>query len=148
MLFRSAHPGKVPPKIRIWVIVNNQLFPRDGDAKREWIDLAGRGVSIMLRSTMLKDLRLTAYAALEVDEKEPGEVEFRFVAIPDDWVAPVKGSFQKPTMQALVQLGRTLGANPASWRTVIPNTDDVGGYDIGKLLAPTGRGDAKSTSGK
>ena len=97
----------------------------------------------MLRSTMLKDLRLTAYAALEVDEKEPGEIEFRFVAIPDDWVAPVKGSFQKPTMQALVQLGRTLGADPASWRTVIPNTDDAGGYDIGKLLAPAGRGDAK-----
>ena len=138
-----AHPGKVPPKIRIWVIVNNQLFPRDGDAKRAWIDLAGRGVSIMLRSTMLKDLRLTAYAALEVDEKQPGEVEFRFVAIPDEWVPPVKGSFQKPTMQALVELGRTMGADPASWRTVIPNTDDVGGYDIGKLLAPAGRGDGK-----
>jgi predicted acylesterase/phospholipase RssA len=137
-----ANPGKTPPKIRIWVIVNNQLFPRNGDAKREWIDLAGRGVSIMLRSTMLKDMKLTAYAALQVDKEMPGEVEFRFVAIPDEWEPPVKGSFKKETMQALVDLGRKMGADPASWRSVIPNTDDVGGFDAGKALEPTGRGDA------
>lgn len=138
-----ANPGKTPPKIRIWVIVNNQLFPKNGDAKREWIDLAGRGVSIMLRSTMLKDMKLTAYAALKVDKELPGEVEFRFVAIPDAWEPPVKGTFQKQTMQALVELGRKMGADPASWRTVIPNTDDVGGFDVGKELAPAGRGDGK-----
>jgi predicted acylesterase/phospholipase RssA len=138
-----ANPGKTPPKIRIWVIVNNQLFPKNGDAKREWIDLAGRGVSIMLRSTMLKDLHLTAYAALEVDEKMPGEIEFRFIAIPDEWVPPVKGTFKRETMQSLVELGRKLGADTRSWRTTIPNIDDVGGYDIGKMLEPEGRGDKK-----
>jgi predicted acylesterase/phospholipase RssA len=139
----KANPGKKPPKIRIWVIVNNQLFPKNGDAKREWIDLAGRGVSIMLRSTMLKDLHLTAYAALEVDEKMPGEIEFRFIAIPDEWVPPVKGTFKRETMQSLVELGRKLGADTRSWRTTIPNIDDVGGYDIGKMLEPEGRGDKK-----
>ncbi len=139
----KANPGKKPPKIRIWVIVNNQLFPKSSDAKREWIDLAGRGVSIMLRSTMLKDLRLTAYAALEVDEKMPGEIEFRFIAIPDAWEPPVKGSFKRETMQSLVELGRKLGADARSWRTTIPNIDDVGGYDIGKLLEPEGRGETK-----
>jgi hypothetical protein len=36
-----------------------------------------------------------------------------------------------------------MGADPASWRTVIPNTDDVGGFDVGKELAPAGRGDGK-----
>jgi predicted acylesterase/phospholipase RssA len=138
-----ANPGKKPPKIRIWVIVNNQLFPRNGDATRQWIDLAGRGVSIMLRSTMLKDLRLTAYAALEVDERMPGKIEFRFIAIPDDWVPPVPGNFKKETMQSLVELGRKLGADSKAWRTTIPNVDDVGGYDIGKLLEPEGRGDGK-----
>ena len=137
----TAHAGQTPPKIRIWVLVNNQLFPKGENAKREWIDLASRGLSIMLRSTMLKDLRLTAYAALGVDEKLPGEVEFRFVAIPDDWEPPVKGNFQKPTMQALVNLGRTMGADPNSWRTLIPNIDDVGGFDAGEALKPTGRGE-------
>jgi hypothetical protein len=97
----------------------------------------------MLRSTMLKDMKLTAYAALKVDKELPGEVEFRFVAIPDAWEPPVKGTFQKQTMQALVELGRKMGADPASWRTVIPNTDDVGGFDVGKELAPAGRGDGK-----
>jgi len=138
-----ANPGKKSPKIRIWVIVNNQLFPKNGDAKRQWIDLAGRGVSIMLRSTMLKDLRLTAYAALEVDEKMPGEIEFRFIAIPDEWSPPVPGTFKPETMRSLVELGRKLGADTKSWRTTIPNIDDVGGYDIGKLLEPEGRGDGK-----
>ena len=97
----------------------------------------------MLRSTMLKDMRLTATAAVQVDKEMPGEVEFRFVAIPDEWEPPVPGNFKKPTMQSLVDLGRRMGADPASWRTVIPNTDDVGGFDIGKQLAPTGRGDPK-----
>ncbi len=138
-----ANPGKTPPKVRIWVIVNNQLFPREAPAKREWIDLASRGLSIMLRSTMLKDLRLSAYAALEVDRNMPGEVELRFVAIPDEWVPPVKGNFKKPTMQSLVELGRKMGEDPASWRTAIPNIDDAGAYDIGKLLEPEGRGEAK-----
>ena len=96
----------------------------------------------MLRSTMLKDMKLTAYAALQVDKEMPGEVEFRFVAIPDEWEPPVKGSFKKETMQALVDLGRKMGADPASWRSVIPNTDDVGGFDAGKALEPNGRGDA------
>jgi predicted acylesterase/phospholipase RssA len=134
------NPGRTPPRVRIWVIINNQLFPEERNAKREWIDLASRGLSIMLRSTMLKDLRLTAYAAIGVDEKMPGEIEFRFVAIPDEWVPPVKGNFQKPTMQALVELGRKMGADPGSWRTFIPNTDDVGGFDAGKALEPAGRG--------
>ena len=136
-----AHPGVKPPRIRLWVIVNNQIFPKGANARREWVDLAGRGLSIMLRSTMLKDMRLTAYAALEVDRNMPGEVEFRFVAIPDDWEAPVPGNFQKQTMQSLVALGRRMGADPASWRTAIPNIDDVGSYDVGKLLEPAGRGD-------
>ena len=139
----KANPGKNPPRIRIWVIVNNQLFPKGPSAKREWIDLASRGLSIMLRSTMLKDMRLSAYAALDVDRNMPGEVEFRFVAIPDDWEPPVPGSFKKETMQSLVNLGRKMGADAASWRTEIPNIDDVGGFDAGKLLAPEGRGDRK-----
>ena len=139
----KANPGKKPPRVRIWVIVNNQLFPKGPNAKREWIDLASRGLSIMLRATMLKDLRLTAYASLEVDRNMPGEVEFRFVAIPDDWVPPVPGNFKKETMQSLVELGRKMGADSKAWRTTIPNIDDVGGYDIGELLKPEGRGDTK-----
>ncbi len=135
-----ANPGKEPPTIRIWVIVNNQLFPRGSNARQEWIDLASRGLSIMLRSTMLKDMRLTAYTALDVDEHMPGEIEFRFVAIPDDWEAPVPGTFKKETMQSLVDLGRRMGADAASWRTEIPNIDDVGGFDAGKALEPAGRG--------
>jgi len=137
-----ANPGKKAPRIRIWVIVNNQLFPENGNAMREWISLAGRGVSIMLRSTMLKDLRLTAYAALQVDEKMWGEIEFRFIAIPDEWVPPVPGNFKPETMRSLVELGRKLGADAKSWRTEIPNIDDVGGYDIGKLAVPEVRGDS------
>jgi hypothetical protein len=46
-------------------------------------------------------------------------------------------------MQSLVELGRKLGADTRSWRTTIPNIDDVGGYDIGKMLEPEGRGDKK-----
>jgi len=46
-------------------------------------------------------------------------------------------------MQSLVELGRKMGADSKAWRTTIPNIDDVGGYDIGALLKPEGRGDRK-----
>ena len=67
----------------------------------------------------------------------PGEVEFRFVAIPDDWKPPVKGTFKPETMRSLVELGRKMGADPASWRTKIPRLDGTEQPGPAPAAAPT-----------
>jgi hypothetical protein len=49
------------------------------------------------------------------------DVEFRWVAIPED--APKKGTkamFDKDYMLALEEMGRTMGADPSSWKTEVP----------------------------
>ena len=50
------------------------------------------------------------------------DVEFRFVAIPDE--APKKKThelFEKEFMVQLEELGRRMGADPGSWRSRIPS---------------------------
>ena len=44
-------------------------------------------------------------------------MEVRLVSIPDDWVPPVPGTFNKETMNNLADLGERMGADPASWRS-------------------------------
>jgi hypothetical protein len=49
-----------------------------------------------------------------------GDVEIRYVAVPDDFVPPKAGVFVKETMNALADLGEKMGADPSSWSTSPP----------------------------
>lgn len=135
--WRKRHPDKPLPKIRLWYLINNQFFPKNPDVKLEWIDIASAGLSTSLRSALIKDLSLSAYAAASENALSPGEIEFRFVAIPDDWKPPVKGTFKPETMRSLVELGRKMGADPASWRTKIPRLDGTEQPGPAPAAAPT-----------
>ena len=126
--WRDRNPGKPLPKIRLWYLVNNQLFPPGETVTPEWMDVAGRGLSTAIRSALIKDLLIGSYVAKLTNTVVEGEVEFRFVAIPDDWTAPVPGNFKPETMRALVELGEKMGRDPTSWRTTVPHLDGVGGW--------------------
>ena len=43
------------------------------------------------------------------------------MAVPDDWIPQVPGTFQKEVMNDLADLGEKMGADPASWRTEPPD---------------------------
>lgn len=126
--WRALHPDKPLPRIRLWYLVNNQLFPPGEVVTPEWLDVAGRGLSTAIRSALIKDLMVGAYVARLTNNLVAGEVEFRFVAIPDDWTPPVPGNFKPETMRALVELGEKMGRDPASWQTEVPHLDGVGGW--------------------
>jgi hypothetical protein len=42
------------------------------------------------------------------------------MAVPDDFVPPQPGSFQKEVMNKLADIGERMGADPSSWRTQLP----------------------------
>ena len=44
----------------------------------------------------------------------------RVMAVPDSWVPPSPGVFQKDVMNVLADLGEQMGADPNSWRTEPP----------------------------
>ena len=44
----------------------------------------------------------------------------RVIAVPDAWVPPSPGQFQKDVMNALADMGEQMGVDPASWRTEGP----------------------------
>jgi len=48
-------------------------------------------------------------------------VEVRIMAVPESWVPPAAGTFQKEVMNALADLGEKMGADPASWSSGVPD---------------------------
>jgi hypothetical protein len=78
--WRKRYPDKPLPRIRLWYLINNQFFPKTPDVKLQWIDIASAGLSTSLRSALIKDLNLSAYAAAAENAQVPGEVEERLGA--------------------------------------------------------------------
>jgi hypothetical protein len=90
--------------------------------------MASAAIPGVFPPVLIKDLLIGSYVAKLTNTVVEGEVEFRFVAIPDDWTAPVPGNFKPETMRALVELGEKMGRDPTSWRTTVPHLDGVGGW--------------------
>jgi hypothetical protein len=103
------------------VIFNNQFrFPPQVTAQK-WPDIMSRA-TIMATQTGTVSAMRHLYAHAEVVRlKQKVEVEVRVMAVPDSFVPPVAGNFQKEVMNALVDLGEKMGADPASWRTEPPD---------------------------
>ena len=61
------------------------------------------------------------FAMAEISRlKRKADVEVRIVSIPGDWSPPVPGVFIKETMNNLADLGKKMGADPASWSNEPP----------------------------
>lgn len=114
--FRKRHPTLPRPHIRYWVIINNQVQTPARTVQPGWISVVQRSVEVAIRSSTVTSLRhLLAFAQMN-SLRGDADVEVRWIAIPEDWRAPVPGVFATKTMNDLVDLGRRLGADPSSWR--------------------------------
>ena len=119
--WRELQPDAPFPKYRVWVVVNQQLRIEPAVTQARWLSIAGRGLGTATHTLQLFVMQLMeqlAHASREIDGLE---VEFRWVAIPED--APKRGTkkmFDKEYMLALEELGRRMGADPAVWRTDVP----------------------------
>jgi hypothetical protein len=116
--WRAEHPGRPLPKVRYWIIVNNQLDQTPHTVQLRWPSVISPSLATAIRSATMAEVRWLAAQADFVNSMWGTDIEVRMVAIPDDWRAPVKGDFKKETMESLADLGRKMGADPASWKVL------------------------------
>lgn len=126
-IMAREYPNEPPLRLRIWVIVNNQLGTPMKDMQPDWPSLMGRSLAISIRSSTTASLKGLELAAELVQAKKLGVFEFRYMAIPEDWRPVVDKPFNKETMVSLAELGYELGRNPDSWRTAVPNPESPTG---------------------
>lgn len=115
-VLRREHPDLPSLRVRYWVIVNNQLVAPPRVVQPRWSSIGGPTVETAIRASTLASLR-EIYLLSKLYRTAGIEAEFRWVAIPDAWRAPAPGMFEPETMRDLANLGRRLGADPASWKT-------------------------------
>ena len=118
--WQRRYAGTPLPKMRFWVIFNNQVRMAPAVVQPRWPAIMSRSMEVSSRSATLTAMR-HLFAMAEVWRLKRGaDVEIRMVAVPDNWVPPVPGVFVKESMNALADLGERMGADPASWSTEPP----------------------------
>jgi len=120
--WRALYPDAPLPKFRVWIVINQQLRPELVVTKPKWISVAGRGLDTATHSLQLFAMQLLSAIARDAEHVKGVDVEFRWVAIPDD--APkraTKQMFDREYMVALEELGKKMGADPSSWNTDVPS---------------------------
>lgn len=116
-IWQQMYPGLPIPKVRYWVLFNNQLRTPPTVVRARWLDITSRALSVAIRSSTLTAVR-HLYAMAEISRLKRGaDVEVRIVAMPDDWTAPEPGVFVKKTMENLEDIGEKMGADPKSWNS-------------------------------
>ncbi|MBY0310582.1 MAG: patatin-like phospholipase family protein [Phycisphaerales bacterium] len=125
-LLQKRFPGAKPPKVRYWVIVNNQLGAKPQIIEPSWVSITSASVATAIRSSTIGSMRLLELQVRHMRAVDGIDAEFRFVSIPEFWRPPVEGIFQRETMRSLADLGRTMGADPESWSTVLTPEADAG----------------------
>lgn len=118
--WKAAHPAAPLPRLRYWVIFNNQLrFPPQVTAER-WPDLLNRATIMSTQTSTVNSIR-HLYALAQIERlKQRADVEVRLISVPEDWVPAKPGTFVKEVMNDLADVGERMGADPASWRTEAP----------------------------
>ena len=118
--WQEAYPNLPIPKIRMWVIFNNQFRPLPEVTAPNWLAVVRRSLETATRASTATAVR-HLYAMAEIARlKRKAEVEVHIVSIPGDWHPPVAGTFANETMNSLADLGEKMGADPSSWSTSPP----------------------------
>jgi predicted acylesterase/phospholipase RssA len=120
--FQANKPEAPLPKVRVWIVVNQQLKPQHHVTQPKWIEISGRALDALTSTGQLFALAIIR-DMVHVAKAERGiDAELHLVSIPDD--APeqtTKEMFDQDYMRALQSLGRKMGADPSSWTNAIPS---------------------------
>jgi Patatin-like phospholipase len=121
--WQHKYPHAALPRIRYWIIFNNEIRWPPEVVDPKWSTLLARSMTASSRAATLNCIRLLILQAA-LEKLEHGvDIEVRMVAVPDGWVAPTPGAFVPETMNALADLGERMGADPSSWRTSLVEAD-------------------------
>jgi predicted acylesterase/phospholipase RssA len=119
--WRAKHGRAPPPRVRYWVIFNNQFrFPPQVTQAR-WPDIMSRATIMATQSATVSAMRHLAANAELTRIKYGIDVELRIMAVPEAWEPKVAGTFKKEVMNDLADLGEKMGADPASWTKGVPD---------------------------
>ena len=120
VLWRKRNPRTPVPRLRYWVIFNNQFrFPPQVTPDK-WPDIMSRATIMATQTGTVAAMRHLFARAELIKLKQKVDVEVRVMAVPESFVPSVPGTFQKEVMNALADLGEKMGADPASWRDTPP----------------------------
>jgi hypothetical protein len=120
VLWRKRYPSTPLPRLRYWVIFNNQFrFPPQVTPDK-WPDIMSRATIMATQTGTVAAMRHLFARAELIHLKQKVDVEVRVMAVPDSFVPSAPGTFQKEVMNALADLGEKMGADPASWRDTPP----------------------------
>jgi hypothetical protein len=118
--WRREHPNAPIPKTRYWVIINEYIEPVPVTVQPNWPAIVERSLYVSVRSAEAIALR-HLYALAEATKlRGDGDVEVRWVAVPQTWRPFNDQFFDEATMRHLSDEGRRLGADPKSWNTKAP----------------------------
>ena len=118
--WRETYPTTEIPKVRYWVIFNNELRCPPEVVQPRWSNLLKKSLTAATRAATVNSIRHLFLQAELARLKHGADVEVRVVSVPDGWAPPEPGPFVKKTMNALADLGEGMGADPASWRNESP----------------------------
>lgn len=118
--WKATYPGSTIPKLRYWVIFNNEIRWPPQVVEPSWSAILAASSTTSTRAATLNSMRMMFLQAHLAKEIHGADVEVRVVAVPDGWVPPKPGVFVRETMNALADLGEKMGADPACWRTTPP----------------------------
>jgi predicted acylesterase/phospholipase RssA len=119
-LWRARHPGEAMPRLRYWVIFNNQFRAPPQITQDRWPAIYSRAAIMSSQTSTMNSMR-HLFAQAEVARlKHNVDVQVRVMAIPEEWVPASPEKFQKDVMNSLADLGEKMGADPASWQTDPP----------------------------
>jgi hypothetical protein len=105
------------PRIRYWVIVNNQMLAPPAVVQPRWTSLGGVTINTAIRVSTAASLRELSLL-VRLQRAAGIDAEWRWVCIPEDWRPPVDEFFNPETMRNLSDLGYRMGSDPSSWKSV------------------------------
>ena len=115
-----AYPKDAVPRMRYWVIFNNQLrFPPQVTRER-WPDIMSRATIMATQTSTLNSMRhLYAIAELARSSTKP-MCRCASWRCPNPSCPRRPSSFNAEVMNDLADIGEKMGADTASWRTEAP----------------------------
>lgn len=120
----AAEPELAGARVRVWTILNGKVSAGALPTASKWPAIARRSYQVAKRFAVAAELRRVDLLCRWLDAVGPLQVEFRYIAIPEDFDVPLLEMktkiFDKQLMGELVDLGERLGRDPASWQTEAP----------------------------
>ena len=118
----ERHPDLPMPRLRLWAILNQQLFVEPRVVQPRYLDVALRSVETMMEFDRLKALLYMANMIEVIDGRKGIRAEFRWTAIPQGAPMPVvTGLLDRDELAVLAGVGHRAGTDPSSWKVGEPS---------------------------